>query len=391
MNKIKEIFKSWNIALDPNEIQAELASKRIEICNSCEFKVENLGFNQCSVCGCALKAKVFSPVKGACPKGKWDEIDELSDDNFIMLSHWNGRFGNRMHQYAYGATYSKLNDVPFILTADWEGTHLFKNQYHKICDNDEVRLYRNQTNNTFHSAESQKSILEKHYPSIKKISPETLGENYDKVNHSVYFDSVCAYSEHVFAKMSREYLLEIFEFSDKVKNTEAYKYWESRKGTYDIAHLRRDDISNIQYNKSNVQGYSVISKESYLKAFKKFGYNPEEIEWTSDDYTNKWHPDRKPNAQLGWIYPTGSEYRQDIVFDWLEDFLRLYFARTIFRANSSFSWWASFLSPTAKIFSPVLDKQVIYGRDNDGIEIEVDFVEGNHPHWMYGVKDIIIK
>jgi hypothetical protein len=85
MNKIKEIFKSWNIALDPNEIQAELASKRIEICNSCEFKVENLGFNQCSVCGCALKAKVFSPVKGACPKGKWNEIDNVMINQKIFV------------------------------------------------------------------------------------------------------------------------------------------------------------------------------------------------------------------------------------------------------------------------------------------------------------------
>ena len=86
MNKIKEIFKSWNIALDPNETQAELASQRIEICNSCEFKVESLGFNQCSVCGCALKAKVFSPIKGACPEGKWDKIDNVMDNKiFVQL------------------------------------------------------------------------------------------------------------------------------------------------------------------------------------------------------------------------------------------------------------------------------------------------------------------
>jgi hypothetical protein len=391
MNKLEEIFKAWNISFNPDDSQAELAGKRIEICNSCEFKTTTLGINRCSVCGCALKGKVFSPVKGACPKGKWDEVDGLDTNSFILLSHWNGRFGNRMHQYAYGAMYAHLNNVPFVLTADWEGTHLFKNQLHTICDNDEVRLYRNQTNNTFHTHESQKSILEKHYPQIRKISPDTAPENYSKQSHPVYFDSVCAYSQAIFEPMTKEFLLNIFEFSDKVKNTEAYKYWESKKGTYDIAHLRRDDISNISYNNTNVQGYSVISRESYLKAFEKFGFNPDEVVWTSDDYTNKWHTDRPPGVRLGWKYPEGSQYRADIIFDWLEDFLRLYFARTIFRANSSFSWWASFLSPTAKIYSPVLDKQVIYGRGNDGVEIDVDFVEGNHPHWMYGLKDIIIK
>lgn len=76
MNKIQEIFKAWNIAMDPTTKQAELASKRLEICNSCEYKVTNLGVNRCSVCGCALKGKVFTPAIGACPKGKWDEIDK---------------------------------------------------------------------------------------------------------------------------------------------------------------------------------------------------------------------------------------------------------------------------------------------------------------------------
>lgn len=44
----------------------------------------------------------------------------------ILLSHWIGRFGNRMHQYAYGSTYSELNKVDFILPSEWEGSYLFK-------------------------------------------------------------------------------------------------------------------------------------------------------------------------------------------------------------------------------------------------------------------------
>ena len=81
----------------------------------------------------------------------------------------------------------------------------------------------------------------------------------------------------------------------------------------------------------------------------------------------------------------------DVVFDWMNDFLKMYFARTIFRANSSFSWWAGFLSPTAKVYSPVVNKQHIYGRDNDGEEKEIDlkFVEGNEPHWMHNQPNIV--
>lgn len=311
--------------------------------------------------------------------------------SLIILCHWNGRFGNRMHQYAYGVTYSKLNNVPFYLPSDWEGTYLFKNQYHTVIENDTLRLELNQTQSPFNTIEFKTQSIQKLYPDAKRIYPEMIDQNYTNYNVPVFFDSVCAYSEAIFNPMSKKHLLEVFEFSDKVKETEAYKYWSNRKGTYDIAHLRRDDISNSSYNKTNPQGYSVISKESYIRAFKKFGFNPDKVEWTSDDYINKWHTDRKPTLNFGWTYPMGSNYSSEYVFDWLEDFLRLYFARTVFRANSSFSWWACFLSPTATIYSPVLDKQLIYGRDGIEEEINVEFVKGNHPHWMYGVPDIVIK
>jgi hypothetical protein len=314
----------------------------------------------------------------------------MTDERFILLSHWNGRFGNRMHQYAYGTTYSKLHKVPFILPSDWEGTRLFKNQQHTVLDNDDARLRINQTAKELDTIEYREQSLRTQYPAIKRIHPEIVDQNYSKYDHPVYFDSVCAYSSTIFTPMSKQHLLNAFEFSDEVKTTWAYKYWHARRDTYDIAHLRRDDIASPEYNKNNPQGYSVISKNSYHTAFEQYGIDSTTIEWISDDYTNKWHEDRRPIPRFGWTYPIGSEYRPDIVFDWLEDFLKLYFARTIFRANSSFSWWAAFLSPTAKVYSPILDKQLIYGRDSLE-EIDVAFAEGNHPHWMYNNSDIIIN
>jgi hypothetical protein len=76
MNKIEEIFKAWSIAYDPNDEQAELAAKRLEICEGCPFK-SDMPLKHCTVCGCALKKKIYSPVEGACPKGFWDEIDAI--------------------------------------------------------------------------------------------------------------------------------------------------------------------------------------------------------------------------------------------------------------------------------------------------------------------------
>jgi glycosyltransferase involved in cell wall biosynthesis len=84
MNKLQEIFTAWGISFNPNQDQSKLAAKRIEVCNSCEHKDETLGVNRCKVCGCALKAKVFSPVLGACPEGKWDEIDNITNQEIVM-------------------------------------------------------------------------------------------------------------------------------------------------------------------------------------------------------------------------------------------------------------------------------------------------------------------
>lgn len=74
MNKIREIFTAWGILFNPNERQNELAAKRLAVCEACEFK-SDVPIKRCTVCGCALKAKVFSPVRNACPKGKWADAD----------------------------------------------------------------------------------------------------------------------------------------------------------------------------------------------------------------------------------------------------------------------------------------------------------------------------
>jgi len=74
MNKIEEIFKAWKITFNPNDAQSELAGERMKICNECEFK-KTLPVLHCGQCGCALKAKVFSPKIGACPKGKWNKVE----------------------------------------------------------------------------------------------------------------------------------------------------------------------------------------------------------------------------------------------------------------------------------------------------------------------------
>lgn len=285
-----------------------------------------------------------------------------------------------MHEYAFASTYAKKFNLKFEAFSHWEGSVLFKNRQYSLIEDEEIV---NKLSNGYLTIEERNNFILNYYPEARYLDPHEIGNPYKQPTCQIIFDSLSAYNDLIFIGMDAKFIKSIFEFTDLVKNTDSYKYWESRKGTYDVAHLRRDDIANVQFNLNNIQGYSVISKESYFKAFEKFGFDKDKIEWVSDDFINKWHTDRPKSEQFGWEFPRGSLYRPGKIFDWLDDFLKIYFARTVFRANSSFSFWACFLSPTAKVYSPIVDKQLIYGRNGLTKEIDVDFSEGNENHWMY--------
>jgi hypothetical protein len=299
----------------------------------------------------------------------------------IMLIHWNGRFGNRMFSVAFGRHYAETFDHDFYIPSEWEGSVLFENPGCKVIEDDELRLRLNQTmpelDNLKYRRESIEDFCRRTKARLTFIDP-CIKADYGKTN--VYFDSGCFFSGHLFERYSKKRMHEWFRLSDAVKSLEIYKRLEQIQGTYDIAHLRRDDVSSPAYNRNHCQAYSVVSKESYFRAMRRYGFDPNAVQWTTDDCTGKWLP-KPPNSQKGgWTYPFGSHRLPDIIFDWLPDFLRLYFARTIFRANSSFSWWAAFLSPCAKVYSPVLTHNKTYLHDDD--ELDCEFVEGNHPHWI---------
>jgi hypothetical protein len=313
----------------------------------------------------------------------------------ILVCHWNGRFGNRMHQYAYATEYSRTFGIDCVLPSEWEGTRLFEQQNYRVVEDDALRLLLNQSQPGLDNLEARSRAVSEFNnrtgSRFEYLNPDSPLENWSG-KRSAFIDSVCAYHATIFEQMSRDYLRKnVFVFNDEVQNTSFFKEYSSRQGTYDVAHLRRDDIANSSCNYTHAQGYSVLSKDSYFKAFRKFGFDPETIEWVSDDHLGKWHLNRSESRRGGWCYPVGSEYMGPaLIFDWLADFIKLYFARTIFRANSSFSWWASFLSPSAKVYSPVIDRHVVYCRDSLD-EVDYEFVEGNHPHWMYGCRDIHFK
>lgn len=301
--------------------------------------------------------------------------------NKVIINAWTGMFGIRMHEYAFAKTYAHKNNMDLEILSNWEGSIMFKNATESLIEPVELREY---LKNGGRSLEDRNNETLKYYPdAIVWDANHHFAEPYKDNGCSIITNGTNAYQESIFDQMDLAYIKHIFELSDRIKETDIYKHWQSKAGTYDVAHLRRGDIADIQYNLTNEQGYSVVSKDSYFAAFEKFGYDKDNIEWISNDHTKKWHTDRPDMIYLPWIYPEGAQFDEKIGFDFLDDWLKMYFARTIFRGNSSFSFWAGLLSPTAKVYSPVVDKQLIYGRNGLTEELLLDFTEGNENHWMY--------
>ena len=304
-------------------------------------------------------------------------------NDLLLQLRWTGRFGNRLLQYAYGATYARRTGAEYWLPSAWEGTRLFASQPHAVVADAEIREALARPDEGSAANEARIDVVRRHLPGAELVDMESVPDPYAPRRRPWCHANGCAFNPAIYAGLSRQHLRQLCEFSDEVKGLRCYQRYQDMQGLYDVAHLRRDDVSDAAYNRTHVQGYSVIARDSYLAAFEKFGFSPDEVEWVSDDHTGRWHVGRRMRHRAGWSYPEGSEYVPGLVFDWLDDFLKLYFARTIFRANSSFSWWAGLLSPTARVISPVLARRHIYGVDGME-EIDVDFVDGNDPHWLYG-------
>ena len=294
----------------------------------------------------------------------------------LNLIHWIGRFGNRMFQVAYGKTYELRFGVEFRTISEWEGDFIFKNYKTKLVQDDE---FRNDLNK--YGSQSDGQTLEGWQEIIVKYNKRTKSDlsfvfPYDGESQwgrtNVCQDCSCWDDAWLFKQYSQKELRQFFEFSDELKASDFYKRMEDKQGTYDAAHLRRDDTmySNTNHN----WNYPVISKKSYEKAFRIFDVDPKEVAWISDDFPS--YPSQ------GWSYPKGQKFLgKEPFYDFLPDFLKLYFARKIFRANSSFSWWGSFLAPEAKVYSPILHKRVLYSET--GEELNCEFIEGNTPHFMH--------
>jgi len=74
MASVKQILEAWAVSFNPSDKQAEIAAKRLEVCDGCENKLKNrFGVFVCIECGCVLSKKAFTQAHNPCPIGKWDQ------------------------------------------------------------------------------------------------------------------------------------------------------------------------------------------------------------------------------------------------------------------------------------------------------------------------------
>lgn len=111
-------------------------------------------------------------------------------------------------------------------------------------------------------------------------------------------------------------------------------------------------------------GLVTLSKECYLDAAKRFGYSESDCGYETDI-----EPTRLDVFQ-------GDLSSSGLCTSWcgLPSFYRLIHAPVLFRANSTFSWWAATLG-NGKVYAPVI-KGITGGVKDQTCD---EFVEGNWP------------
>ena len=180
---MEEIFKAWGIQYDPNDEKNELASKRIEVCNTCPNKKEVDGIrNVCSLCGCMLKSKVFTTEMGQCPDDRWNEVES----QFIKYkTKKNLRFVSAQPAIPYYTWQVEvmlnnfvemgvnLNNVDIVC---WKENGVIPKAWSKLAENYAARFFfYDDLRTTKHYISSiRPNILKQHWEKHPELKDETI-------------------------------------------------------------------------------------------------------------------------------------------------------------------------------------------------------------------------
>ena len=282
-----------------------------------------------------------------------------------------------MFQYAFGCHYAVRYGVVYYYPSEWEGSTLFE----------PFPLARVITNKKLNQCllRHPNSLDRRKQCYFTSYSSDFVDfHNYQGDSRNVVFDDIgMMYYANQINKMSTPFIRKhVFKLSSLVKGTQMYQEMKAESGRYVVAHVRRGDIAMDTYK----GGHSCVTLKSYRDKLQELRISESDVVWVSEDSTistkHKWHC----SVPHKWNYPVGTQrLSNDHVYDFLPDFLIIYFARIVLRGNSGFSWWAAELSG-GEVYSPIVPhrEKTVVGPN----WIDCKFVRGNHPHFM-GLSTVI--
>lgn len=235
-------------------------------------------------------------------------------------------FGNQLFVYAFAKAYAEREGFRLHVRPDWTGARVFQ-----LDDPPVEKDYEEVGDMDFPKWEGRSDIT------IVGYAQNQMCLNY-----------------------TRSWAKSLYVYRDSVASI------LSSIPTHEIcAHIRYGDYLITS-------GFVPISKESYVRAANKFGVDPEKIHY----------------VQLESPYKSEELIARNM--DFLPDFYQLTQAKTLFRGNSTYSWWAATLGNADRVFAPRIDNVVAVG---DGKIYDVEFEEGNHPRcaaWEF-ITDLHIE
>lgn len=387
-------------------------------------------------------------------------VARLRPRSTFLISEWHGAFGNNLHQYAFACTYASKHSARVVFPEMNVLQHIFRsppslhvyvaeavqcsttgdiqsvaNAVNVSCSmnatkhtlQEFVRLYKPSSWHVAivdypghwlagHATKRAKVTWDAYAPPHEHIQPVHKHANSARStkDSSLVKNLVCcdltAYSTSAFRGMDAHWLRkELFSWSDNVKSLCVFHKWNTLRGTYMAAHVRRGDCP------VHISLASYTTTIKHIKRDSKSTQNMETV-WLSDDHSVDSVSTAFTSGTYSYLGGTGDYYcpvlgwkRTDGSWwkppDWywrghvdgLEALIAMTFARVLVRGNSSFSFWAGLMiHDGGDVWSPDMsgvdtleldDDHMIVEQENTGRVCDVPFVNGNRPHWYAGMRE----
>lgn len=273
-----------------------------------------------------------------------------------------GRAGNQFFQYAFVKIFMKENNIKDILKISFEHFKKYDASFVNELDNFNVGDYEKISKVSysflqkildfefkvitkiirFKAKKENRALNQKDYDFLIKILQRKMNENglyyyipgmkefYKSKNKNIIFYG--SYENYKYYEKNKEFIKKIFKpkYSRLNKNNEIYE--KITKNNSICVTIRRGDFMNS----TNKQNYYICNPQYFKKAINKMNELIEEPQYVvfSDDI--EWC---KKNMEfpLNTIYECGN----DPIW---EKIRMMYSCKHFIISNSTFSWWAQFLS-----------------------------------------------